>query len=320
MMRPVVGILRGGTSSEYDLSLKTGAAILQALPDDAYDVRDILVDKQGYWYARGRASDPVRALASFDVVLNMIHGGIGEDGTVQRLLDQVGVAYAGSGALPSSMSLNKIRAKEVFRNAGIPQPRGIAMRITRDATTADMARAIFERFSPPYLVKPPSEGASHGIRYAPTIVDLPDAIGDVLDEYGAALIEEYLIGEEAHVGVIEKFRNEDLYVLPPSHVAVETIFLNPSAHHDGTMEHRVPSHFSDAMKRSLADLARSAHRALGLSDFSRADFIVTARGPYLLEVNAIPGLYPGAAFPPMLESVGSTVREFAEHAIALARK
>jgi D-alanine-D-alanine ligase len=84
--------------------------------------------------------------------------------------------------------------------------------------------------------------------------------------------------------------------------------------------HKVPSDFTFDQKRALAGTARIAHQALGLRHFSRADLILTPRGPYLLEVNAIPGLYPGASFPPMLESIGSSVREFLEHAISLAKE
>src|SRR3989338_7805591 len=98
MSRTIVGILRGGTSREYNLSLKTGAAMLSALPEEKYDARDILVDKNGVWHSRGIPIDSSRALAQIDVVINGLHGGVGEDGTVQRVLDRAGVAYAGSRA------------------------------------------------------------------------------------------------------------------------------------------------------------------------------------------------------------------------------
>ncbi len=97
------------------------------------------------------------------------------------------------------------------------------------------------------------------------------------------------------------------------------LFFHSSVHEEGSARHTVPSNFSHSEKTALADIARAAHRALELSHFSRADFILTPHGPYLLEVNALPGLYQGASFPPMLEAVGSSTREFLEHAIQLAR-
>ncbi len=319
MARTIVGVLRGGTSSEYHLSLKTGAAMLAALPEDAYETRDILIDKSGMWHMRGVASTPVRALAQVDVVLNALHGGVGEDGTVQRILERSGTPYAGSRPLPAGLSLNKIRARALLTHAGIRMPRAVSFSHENDMHTGDMASIVFEQFAPPYVVKPPSEGAGSGIRIAKTIVELPDAIGDIIDAYGAALVEEFVRGEEASVGIIENFRRESLYALPPAHINHGRTFLDLDAHHSGAVRTHVPSRFSYEQKAALADLARRAHQVLDLSHFSRADLIVTPRAVYLLEVNAIPGLYPGASFPHMLESVGASVREFLEHVIHLAR-
>src|SRR3989344_3625769 len=124
MVRMSVGVLRGGTSSEYELSLKTGAAMLAALPDDKYDTRDIFIDKRGYWHLRGMPTDAARALSQIDVVLNALHGGVGEDGTVQRLLELSGVPYSGARPQAAALSLNKIRARETLRRAGIRMPHG----------------------------------------------------------------------------------------------------------------------------------------------------------------------------------------------------
>src|SRR3989344_7944876 len=106
MARVIVGVLRGGTSSEYNLSLKTGAAALTSLPEERYLTRDILIDKSGLWHVRGVPSTPARALAQVDVILNALHGGVGEDGTVQRLLERSGTPYAGSRPLSSALALN----------------------------------------------------------------------------------------------------------------------------------------------------------------------------------------------------------------------
>jgi len=321
MTRTIVGVLRGGTSNEYDLSLKTGAAIMAALPEDKYETRDILIDKRGVWHSRGMPSEPARALAQTDVILNAVHGGIGEDGAIARILARVGIPYAGSTPHASALAFNKSRAREAFLQNGIRIPQGVSFTPGDHLDTAQMARMAFNQFAPPYMVKPPNDGASHGIILAPSIIELPDAIGDVLDAYGAVLVEEFIRGHDVSVGVIEDFRNEELYALPPAHMIAPqgSRFIHSSSHRDERLMHKVPSDFTHDEKKALVDAARKAHHVLGLSHFSRADFILTPRGPYLLEVNVIPGLYPGASFPPMLESVGSSVREFAEHAIALAK-
>jgi len=322
MARTIVGILRGGTSNEYNLSLKSGAVALSALPEERYETRDILIDKQGYWHLRGRPVPPARALAQVDVVIIALHGGVGEDGSVQRILDRMGIPYAGSRALPSGFALNKIRARTLFRNAGLLVPRGIAFTLEHKIPTGEMADAVFSKFGPPYVVKPPAEGASYGLRFAPTVLELADAIGDVLDEYGTALVEEYLIGEEVHAGVIENFRGEELYALPAAHVELPqgSRFFEAKHHEEALARHNVPSAFSRVEKEEIARVARAAHRALNLAHFSRADIILTRRGPYILEVNSLPGLYSGAALPPALESVGSSVTKFLEHAIDIARR
>ena len=295
--------------------------MLQALPEEMYDTRDILIDKRGFWHLRGMPVDPSRALQQVDVVLNGLHGGVGEDGTVQRILDQTGVPYAGSSSPASALSLNKIRAAEILHHAGILMPRSAAFVARSGIDTGEMASLVFSEFGPPYIVKPALEGASHGIVIAATIIDLPQVLADVLDAFGSALVEEYVMGEDATVGVIEDFRSEELYVLPPVHIILpDGAEIIEFAHHlQGGQEHIVPSDFSQGEKKALADAARQAHRALGLCDFSRSDFIVTKHGSYLLEVNSLPGLHEHASFPHMLESVGSSIKGFLEHAVGLAR-
>lgn len=322
MARIIVGVLRGGTSGEYDLSLKSGSALLSALPEDAYATRDIFVDKKGMWYSRGVAVSAPRALAQVDVVINALHGGVGEDGTVQRILERAGVPYTGSRSFASALSLQKIRGREVLQKAGVRIPRGISFSLSNaDLTTADMARATFEQFGPPYIVKAPAGGASVGMRYAADLRSLPDAIGDVLDIFGAALVEEYIRGQEASVGIMENYRGEELYALPPAKAVLPDGYrhIGYEQHTGGELKYLVPSPLSDSEKRALMDAARAAHRALDMKHFSRADLIITPRAVYLLDVNSTPGLYSGASMPQMLETVGSSVKDFAEHAIQLSK-
>ncbi|OGG58003.1 hypothetical protein A3C86_02325 [Candidatus Kaiserbacteria bacterium RIFCSPHIGHO2_02_FULL_49_16] len=322
MVRTIIGVLRGGTSNEYNLSLKTGAEMLASLPEDKYDTRDIFIGRDGMWHLRGLPVEAPRALAQIDVVLNGLHGGVGEDGTVQRVLDMSGVAYAGSRARGAGLSLNKVQAREVLQRAGIRMPRAVSFTIGNQINTGDMAQAVFSQFGPPYIIKPQSEGASYGIRIAENLIELPDAIGDVLDEFASVLIEEFVRGEQVSAGVIEDFRGQELYALPPLHVLLPSgsRMIGYDTHEKALANHSCPSNFTRSEKQAIENMARRAHRALGLSHFSRADIILTRRGPYLLEVNALPGLYGGASLPTMLDAVGSSTKEYIEHSIALARR
>ena len=321
-MRTSVALLRGGTSGEYGLSLKTGAAIMAALPEDEFDVRDILIDKKGTWHLRGVPVDPMRSLSQIDVAFNAIHGGIGEDGTIQRILDQAGIPYTGSDASSSARTLNKILTHMALKDEGLPMPTAIAFSLSDEMTTLEIARQVFELMGPPYVVKPPSDGASLGIAISKTFNDLPNAIGDALDVYGTVLVEEYIIGHQVSVGILNDFRNEEVYALPPAHIVTHepSLMIYHDHHHSGTWDIRVPSQFTHDEKDELMHIAKTAHSALGLSHFSRADMILSNHGPYLLEVNSIPGLYEHAVFPKMLESVGSSVEQFARHALELARR
>ena len=113
-----VGVIRGGPSSEYEVSLKTGGSVLQYLPEQ-YEGHDILIDRRGQWHLGGLPTTPARAARQVDVIFNAMHGEYGEDGKVQNLLDQLGVPYTGSGTFASAVGMNKALAKNVFKQNGL---------------------------------------------------------------------------------------------------------------------------------------------------------------------------------------------------------
>src|SRR6185295_3031565 len=161
-----VGVLRGGASSEHDISLQTGAHIIERLQRDPYQVVDIFIDKKGVWHVRGVPTTPERALSGVDVAFNAVHGQYGEDGTLQKILDRAGVPYTGAGAYASALSLNKPLAKEVLERHGIRMPRHVTLKVSDDLEK--QALAAFKKFSPPVVVKPASAGSSVGVTIAKT--------------------------------------------------------------------------------------------------------------------------------------------------------
>lgn len=319
MLRTRVGILRGGNSSEADLSLGTGAAVLNALPEEQFDSHDIFIDKHGDWFFRGVKADPIRVLHQFDCAFNALHGGVGEDGTVARILERANTPFTGSLALPSLQSLNKELARSLMGSYGIPIPRGLVL-TTHEKTTNDageMARHVFSHFGPPYILKPLAGGASEGIRVARTFIELGEQLESMAQEHAAILVEEFLRGVTATVGVIENFREQPLYALPVSEIFLPEghLFIPSSAHRDGLPLRTPAPGLSQEKKKVLMHLAKEAHKALGLKDYSRSDFIITPRGIFLLEINALPGLYPKSPFADALETVGSSVPEFVQHLV-----
>jgi D-alanine-D-alanine ligase len=324
MARTVVGVLRGGNSSEYDLSLKSGAAVINALSDEKYNVRDILIDRSGIWHIQGRPVEPARIMHGVDVVFNALHGGIGEDGTIARIVSRSGIPYTSASPDASALSFNKVQARRNMRADGISMPRAVSFGVSEDLTTGDLAKMVFEQFGPPYVVKPASSGFSNGVNFVATINELPNVIGDTLDDYGSAIVEEFIRGREVSVGVVDGFRGEDFYALPPAEIVCsdEGLLITPRAWRDGLLRTTCPSesHNIVAHKSSLLEMAKKAHKSLGLSGYSTVDFIVTSRGPYLLEVDALPGLYDEAPFPSMLSAVGTSLPEFVDHTIYRARR
>lgn len=307
-----VGVLRGGPSSEHEVSLKTGEAVLAGLPEK-YSGKDILLSKNGEWFFNGQFSYPEKIIRSVDVVFNALHGYFGEDGKVQQILELFKVPYTGSGMLASSLGMNKILSREAFARAGLNVPRAII--IGKDEDYFEAARRIFKIMSPSWVVKPASSGSSVGISIVHSFNNLIDAI----EKAAAAatdskiIIEEYIKGLEATCGVVDNFRNQKYYslpvieIIPPS----EHEFFDYQAKYNGGTREICPANFDMGTKRKIEEMARLAHQALGCRHYSRADFRISPKGKiYILEINTLPGLTTESLLPKALNAVGSSYPEF----------
>ena len=315
----IVGVLRGGPSSEYDVSLKTGATVLKNLPEP-YAPADIFISKEGDWHVAGIARAPERALKGIDVVFNALHGEYGEDGKVQQILEEFAMPYTGSRVLPSALAMNKILAKKVFVNNGIKTPHHVTVK--KEQMNPALAREIFMSFPQPAVIKPATGGSSIGITVAYTLEDIAEALNNAFLYADSVLIEEYIKGREAACGVIDRFRGEKVYSLMPTEILDKTnadIWGYDSKYSNDLHEIITPGNFSNEEKRQMQDLAKMVHDTLDLSHYSRTDFIVhPKRGVYVLEVNTLPGLTETSLFPHALVSTGSSLSEFFNHTIQLA--
>src|SRR3989344_1641849 len=148
-----VGVVRGGQSSEYDVSLKTGATVLKNLPE-RYAPVDILISKNGEWHAGGLPTRPEKILPHVDVVWNAPHGAYGEDGTFQQMLEAHGVPYTGSDSLASAIGMNKALARKRFADVGIKIPYGMVLRVDEYEKDENFVFDLFRRFPQPSVVKP----------------------------------------------------------------------------------------------------------------------------------------------------------------------
>ncbi len=323
MSKIKIGVLRGGPSSEYDVSLATGGNVLKALREklaDKYVTCDVLIDKKGQWHIDGITVEPKNAVKQFDVAFLALHGAYGEDGKVQQLLESLGTPFTGSDSLGSAVGMNKALTKDSFKNNNIKTPIGRVVKsalITRDAEK--VAHELFKKFSMPVVVKPVSAGSSVGVSIAHDIEELVRGLKEAAKHDSQVLVEEYIKGIEATVGVIEGFRGEKLYALPSVEIVPKIEFFDFAAKYEGKSEEIVPARFTKDVKDQLSDLARKVHKAVGLRHYSRSDFIVhPKRGIYVLEVNTLPGLTNESLVPKSLRAVGSDTHELVDHLIQLA--
>ena len=303
------------------LSLHTGASIIQHLSDKKYQVYDILIDKQSTWYREGVAKLPTKALVGIDVVVIALHGAFGEDGKLQHILDQIGIPYTGSGSVASAIAMNKVLAKEIFRKAGLKVPLETVVDAEKDLDAR--AHEIFMNFGMPVVVKPASAGSSVGVSVARDLSQLKLAFAEAAKHGPQILVEQYIRGREATCGVIEHFRNQDLYpllpieIIPPAGAA----FFDAEVKYNGKTQEICPATFEPKTMKKLEEMAVTAHQALGLRHYSRSDFIVTNSGEiYILETNSLPGLTAESLLPKSLKAVGSNLSEFLDHLITLALK
>ncbi len=314
-----IGVLRGGPSNEYDVSLKTGATLLKHIPE-RHVKKDIFIGRDGQWHMNGIPTDVERVARSVDLVLNALHGTYGEDGKVQKLLHEYKIPFTGSDAIASSLGFQKHLAQNAFKKAGLKTPQHIVYRMDEDID--EFVRKLHRSFAPPWIIKPAGSGSSVGISIAKTPLDVPYALEKALFHSDVVLAEEFIRGREATCGVIDHFRDQDHYVLLPIEIVHDTSFFDYNAKYGGNTREISPGHFSQKEKEEIMHLAREAHKVIGARDYSRSDFIVSKRGVYILEINTLPGLTEHSLIPKALEAVGCSMPHFIDHLVerALSRR
>jgi D-alanine-D-alanine ligase len=317
-MQTVVGVLRGGPSHEHEVSLKTGSAILNNLSADRFVPHDIYIDKKGVWHERGKETTPEKALRQVDVVVIGLHGEYGEDGQVQKLLEQFGVPYTGSNSFSSYLAMHKLMSKTHAKNAGLLTPD--FRYIERAEDREEVVRDVIRSFQQPVIVKAVNWGSSVGVSRVGGYASVLAAVETLFSEGASGvLIEECIHGKEATAGVVESLRGEELYALPPVEIIPpEGDFFSYEAKYSGATREICPGHFSRVVTEELARAAKLMHKELGLRHYSRSDFIVSPKGVYYLESNSLPGMTGESLFPRPLAAIGVSFPDFLSHIVDLA--
>lgn len=344
--RTKVGVLRGGPSQEYDISLTTGKHILSLLQKEPlceeYEPIDIFVDRDSVWHIGGAPVTPEEAVSRVDVMFNAMHGAYGGDGRVQGILDAFAKPYTGTKALGSAMALNKALAKEHFKNLGIKSPYYKEINVKLDEDVEPIAHDLFKSFPMPVIVKPRSSGSSLGISIAHNFTELMQALEHTRGFSEEIVVEEYLTGKEIISGFIEDFRGQDLYSTVPVQIKNNPKNLasnfagsfgdmagdsvpGGSGHFDwasktsGIYNYEAPAMITEEEKGIIENAMKSVKEAFNLRHYGTFDFLIhPRRGVYLLEVNTQPSLQEEATLFKSLGSVGVKAHEFLGHVLKLA--
>ena len=293
-----IGVLMGGCSSEREISLTSGRAVVEGLQQAGYEVTPVVLDQES---VAGR-------LDGLQAVFIALHGGYGENGGLQADLDALRIPYTGSGAQASRTAMCKIATKKLLVKAGIPTadydvlPRGVAQ----------------TRLPLPVVVKPPRDGSSVGISRVLTPAEWPAALAEARkhDAAGEVLVEPYLPGREWTVGIVGDETFPVIEIQPP-----EGWYDFKAKYTKGASQYAFPEGPEvDALTQQARDLALAAFRAVGCRGLGRVDFRVLPDGrPFVLEINTIPGFTPTSLLPKSAAKAGKTFPQLCDRILSLAR-
>jgi D-alanine-D-alanine ligase len=301
-----VAVLKGGRSLEREVSLRSGARVEDALGALGHEV--VSLDVGGDLVPRLREARP-------EVAFVALHGPDGEDGTVQELLEILGIPYTGPGVAACGRCADKVVAKHDLRAAGLPTPDWVAFNATafRELGAGDALEEIEDHLGFPLVVKPAGQGSALGVRFASARDDVPEALVAAFSYDDRVLLERHVEGRELAVSVIDGealpaveviAREEDRYDYEARYEIGRTDFVCPAD--------------LRADAKSVASVAERTYEALGCAGAVRVDLMLGADGPQVLEVNAIPGLTDTSLLPMAAEAAGMSFEQLVERVITLA--
>ncbi|HEY5341427.1 MAG TPA: D-alanine--D-alanine ligase [Candidatus Aquilonibacter sp.] len=299
-----VAVVMGGTSAERDVSIQSGSGVMVALQSLGYDARSLDYDE--------RFVENVRELKP-DVVFNALHGPGGEDGHVQALLEYLSIPYTGSGVEASSLAMDKHLTKKLLAGEGLPTAAWDLFDLS--GGTLPLLPGSLDL---PLVVKPRFEGSSAGVAIVRTHEQWTAAMLAASKAYSQILAEEYIDGREFTAAVL----GEEALPIVEIVANRDEFYSFDAKYAPGGSTHVAPARIDDDLAARLQMLALSAHRLLGLRDYSRTDFIVnTEQRPYVLEINSLPGLTPTSLLQDACAPVGMTFEALIERLVgyALAR-
>jgi D-alanine-D-alanine ligase len=292
-------VLYGGWSRERDVSLRSGKKVYDSLLRQGFNVE--LLDMQRDYLDRIREISP-------DVVVIMLHGKPGEDGTVQGALETLQIPYTGSGVFASATGMNKLAAKRIFLSASIPTPDFIE--IPREADLRKKMEEALEKMGLPLVIKPKDEGSSLGVKILKNSNDLIEIMGEERRVFGDFFMEKYIEGKTVTIGVLGT--REKAFALPILELRVKgrEFYDYEAKYTKGLTEFVIPAEIPGETYEALQEFSLKVHRLLECRGFSRIDAVVSRDGkPYILEINTIPGMTELSDLPAEAEAHGISYDE-----------
>jgi D-alanine-D-alanine ligase len=302
-----LAVLKGGRSLEREVSLRSGARVEDALGSLGHEI--VALDVGADLVARLRDEKP-------DAAFIALHGPGGEDGTVQELLEILGIPYTGPGVAACGRCADKVVAKQLFRAAGIPTPDWFAFNSTAfgELGAADALEEIEARLGFPLVVKPSGQGSALGVRFAADREQIPGALVAAFSYGDRVLLERYVEGRELAISVIDGEALPAVEAIPHADDAYDY----EARYEIGRTEFVCPAELAPSEADKVAELAGQAYEALGCAGGVRVDLMLGDEGPQLLEVNAIPGLTDTSLLPMAAEAAGMSFEGLVGRLVELA--
>jgi len=304
-----IAVLMGGPSTEREVSLNTGGAILAALQEKGYQA--IAMELAPLQFV-----EQIKA-ENIDVVFNAVHGKFGEDGTIQGTLELLGIPYTGSGMLASAVAMDKVISKRLFMADGIPTPRSLFF--ARTTETKAVLAEISQQFSLPVVVKAASQGSSIGVSIVSEQDLLEAAVTEAFGYSEQIVVEEFIKGKELTVAVIG---DENVEALPIIEIVPHSgRYDYRSKYTKGCTDYIVPARLESKAAEQIQSLAVKAFQLFGCRGVARVDFMMDEAGqPYVLEINTIPGMTATSLVPKAAAAIGLSFPDLCERILKMAGK
>lgn len=309
-----IAVLMGGKSPEYKVSLISGKEVCKNLSKEKYEVLPVLISKDGKKFFLDRKKEVSLFDLSYtaDIIFIALHGPGGEDGTIQSILDFLGIPYTGSGVLASAIGMNKPIFRKIITQIGLPSPKFFLL----DSQNTNFYTLSKNLFDFPLVIKPSDQGSSLGV----SIVTKPNQVNIALKKAfrlsSKIMIEEYIQGIEVTCAILG---NANPQPLPLVEIVPKRKFFDYQAKYNPSLSLEiVPARISSVLAKKVQEAALTAYKAIGCQGFGRVDIIIKDQTPYILEINTIPGLTPNSLFPKAAAAAGISYQQLLDILIKLA--